>query len=230
VNNSGATFFSDILVHTHPKCIQIVPLGEISKQRNVKKILQGLSQEPFHNFIFSWFLEEGLDTRFHHDIQLLVGDICKKKPSTSTRRPICSGKKAAAAPLTLTYVFSGLTHRAKLLGSVQGVVVQASRETSGSFTDGKLTMTAKQKLDCNKICKKIWKKKKVKESFKNSSNKKTDGLSCAKRHIFKGVSQPSFNDEISPFFLMNNERRKGLLSRDFPKKKGFFFLNYRRDR
>lgn len=44
-------------------------------------------------------------------------------------------------PLTLTYNISELTQRARLLGSVHGVVVQAIRATSWFSTNGKLTMT-----------------------------------------------------------------------------------------
>lgn len=50
---------------------------------------------------------------------------------------------------------SGLTHRAKLLGRVHGVVVHATRETPGSLTNGKATITEtlidRQVLLCNKL-------------------------------------------------------------------------------
>eukprot|EP00983_Pelagomonas_calceolata_P130845 1161720-Pelagomonas_calceolata.AAC.3 len=50
---------------------------------------------------------------------------------------------------TLTYVSSALTHRAKLEGSVQGVVVQAMKEApSGSPLMGKDTMTAGSSTCC----------------------------------------------------------------------------------
>lgn len=42
---------------------------------------------------------------------------------------------------TLTYIKVGLTHNARLLGKVQGVVVHAIRETEGSLSRGKLTVT-----------------------------------------------------------------------------------------
>ncbi len=45
------------------------------------------------------------------------------------------------SPLTLTYKNSGLTQSARLLGSVQGVVVQAIKATSSLSTNGKLTIT-----------------------------------------------------------------------------------------
>ena len=44
--------------------------------------------------------------------------------------------------LTLTYTRSGCTQRARLLGKVQGVVVQATRDTFISSSRGKLTITA----------------------------------------------------------------------------------------
>lgn len=52
-----------------------------------------------------------------------------------------TGFKFCFLPLTLTYNISGLTQRARLLGSVQGVVVQAIRATSSFPVNGKLTMT-----------------------------------------------------------------------------------------
>ena len=50
-------------------------------------------------------------------------------------------KKKVALPKILTYFMLGFMHRAKLLGRVQGVVVHARRETSGSSTRGKETVT-----------------------------------------------------------------------------------------
>lgn len=44
-------------------------------------------------------------------------------------------------PFTFTYCKSGLTHRAKLLGRVHGVVVQATREILSSSSNGKVTIT-----------------------------------------------------------------------------------------
>lgn len=52
-----------------------------------------------------------------------------------------TGFKFCFLPLTLTYNISALTQRARLLGSVQGVVVQAIRATFSFPTNGKLTMT-----------------------------------------------------------------------------------------
>jgi hypothetical protein len=42
---------------------------------------------------------------------------------------------------TFTYINVGFTHNARLLGNVHGVVVHATRETEGSFSRVKLTMT-----------------------------------------------------------------------------------------
>ncbi|VDP64314.1 unnamed protein product [Schistosoma mattheei] len=42
----------------------------------------------------------------------------------------------------LTYSLSGCMHRARLLTRVQGVVVQAIIEVSGSLSNGKLTIIA----------------------------------------------------------------------------------------
>ena len=41
------------------------------------------------------------------------------------------------------YVSSGCTHKDRLLGNVQGVVVQATNATFGSSSSGKFTMTTK---------------------------------------------------------------------------------------
>lgn len=54
---------------------------------------------------------------------------------------IVTGCKVCFSPLTFTYSISGLTQRARLLGSVQGVVVQAISATSSFSNNGKLTMT-----------------------------------------------------------------------------------------
>ena len=45
-------------------------------------------------------------------------------------------------PFTLTYTRVGLTQRDRLLGNVHGVVVQPIIATSGSSSNGKLTITA----------------------------------------------------------------------------------------
>lgn len=42
-------------------------------------------------------------------------------------------------PLILTYCISGLTQRARLLGRVQGVVVQATKDIFSSSSKGKVT-------------------------------------------------------------------------------------------
>lgn len=47
-------------------------------------------------------------------------------------------------PRIFTYSNSGFTHKAKLLGKVQGVVVQAIKETSGSSTKGNEMVTLKE--------------------------------------------------------------------------------------
>jgi hypothetical protein len=44
-------------------------------------------------------------------------------------------------PLIFTYCISGLTHTARLLGRVQGVVVQATKDIFSSSSNGKVTNT-----------------------------------------------------------------------------------------
>lgn len=48
-------------------------------------------------------------------------------------------ERGSHLPLIFTYCKLGLTHRARLLGRVQGVVVQATRETFSSSSKGKVT-------------------------------------------------------------------------------------------